>query len=200
MTVCTRTPNRAAGSTALALMALLLLGAYLPCFATADLLPRTAAALQERGSASTEDRIAIQELLSLYAHLYDDYETERWVELFLPEATFKIAYRSGGPKSRSIWKGHQEILAHLVPRKKQFHQQGLTRRHFLANPLVFDLTSTQARVSAYLVLTTTHPDGHVTLAGTGRYDGRVLKTDQGWRIEAWRFTPDGDPVDFTNGM
>ena len=200
MTPRTRSPFWAAFST-IALLALILTGGVSIQESRAEeLLPPTGRTLLDPGDPSPEDRLAIERLLALYAHLYDDYETRTWSTLFIEDATFEIAYRQGGPKARSVWKGRDEILSHLAPRRAQFRAEGLGKRHYLANPLVYELRPDHARVSAYLLLTTVHPDGKVVLSGSGRYDGRVIKTSEGWRIQAWRFTPDGDPIDFTGGL
>lgn len=165
-----------------------------------DLLPQSSAPLLTPGEAAPEDRLAIKRLLSLYAHLYDEFETPTWAELFVENATFEIAYRTGGPGSRSLWQGRTEILSNLAPRRAHFRSEGVGRRHYLANPLIYELDRNSARVSAYLLLTSIQPSGQVQLAGSGRYDGRLIKTEAGWRIQAWRFTPDGDPVDFAKDL
>ena len=164
------------------------------------LLPESGVPLLESGENSPADRLAALQVLSLYAHLYDDYETETWGTLFTEDATFEIAYDGGGPKSRSIWKGRKDILSKLGPRREHFRAQRIGKRHYLANPLVYALGAKTARVSAYLLLTSVSPNGKVDFEGSGRYDGRLIKTDRGWRIQSWRFTPDGAPVDFADDL
>lgn len=163
-------------------------------------LPTSGQELLQPGASSSEDVLSIQQLLSLYAHLYDDFETRTWGQLFTDDATFEIAYPTGGPRSRSIWRGRETIVSNLTPRRASFRAQGIGRRHYLVNPLIYELETRSARVSAYLLLTSIQRDGTVKLAGSGRYDGRVTKTPEGWRIQAWRFTPDGDPVDFASEL
>ncbi len=160
------------------------------------LLPHSGVPLLDSGDHSSADRLAALQVLSLYAHLYDDYETETWGTLFTEDATFEIAYKDGGPKSQSIWKGRKQILSKLGPRRAHFRAQGIGIRHHLSNPLVYALTDNSARVSAFVLLTNVSPDGRVKLKGSGRYDGRMIKTDLGWQIQSWRFTPDGAPIDF----
>ena len=164
------------------------------------LLPHSGVPLLASGDNSPADRLAALQVLSLYAHLYDDYETETWGSLFTEDATFEIAYNKGGPKSRSIWKGRKNILSKLGPRRAHFRAQGIGKRHYLANPLVYALSEKTARVSAYLLLTGVSQDGKVDLEGSGRYDGRLIKTEMGWQIQSWRFTPDGAPVDFADDL
>lgn len=200
MTPRTRSPLWAVFSTIALLAVILTAGVAIQESIAEELLPSNGHALLDAGDPSPENRLAIERLLSLYAHLYDDYETKAWSTLFVEDATFEIAYRKGGPHARSVWNGRQEILSHLAPRRAQFRAEGVGKRHYLANPLVYELRQDKARVSAYLLLTTIHPDGKVVLSGSGRYDGRVIKTSAGWRIQSWRFTPDGDPVDFAGGL
>ena len=50
-------------------------------------LPTSGQELLQAGASSPEDVLAIQQLLSLYAHLYDDFETRTWGQLFTDDAT-----------------------------------------------------------------------------------------------------------------
>ena len=152
------------------------------------------------GTGSVADRLAILELLSLYAHLYDDYETETWATLFEKDGTFEISYLGGGPASRSVWSGREEMLEARKSRREKFREQGIGRHHYLSNPLVYELSGDSARVAAHLLLAAVAPDGKIDFETSGRYDGRVVKTPGGWRIQSWRFTPDGKPVSFADGL
>ena len=80
-------------------------------------LPTSGQELLQPGASSPEDVLSIQQLLSLYAHLYDDFETRTWGQLFTDDATFEIAYPTGGPRSRSIWRGRETIVSNLTPRR-----------------------------------------------------------------------------------
>ncbi|MFP6638965.1 MAG: nuclear transport factor 2 family protein [Myxococcota bacterium] len=164
------------------------------------LRPSKGQVLLTPGKGSASDRIAILELLSLYAHLYDDYETETWGLLFADDATFEIAYVGGGPENRLIWRGRSEIVESLKSRREKFRDQGIGRHHYLSNPLVYELSGDSARVASHLLLAAVAPDGQIEFETSGRYDGRVIKTPGGWRIQSWRFTPDGQPVSFANGL
>ncbi|MAI78241.1 MAG: hypothetical protein CL917_04815 [Deltaproteobacteria bacterium] len=159
-----------------------------------ELRPIHGSALLESGNMGSSNRNQILQLLSLYAHLYDDYETETWAKLFTKEATFEIAYTEGDTHSQIRMAGRKQILDTLQPRRERFRAEGIHRRHHLSNLLVYEHTADSARVAAYLLLTRTGPDGEVVSETTGRYDGRVVKTQDGWRIQAWRFTPDGAPI------
>lgn len=165
-----------------------------------SLRPSTGQVLLTPGEGSAKDRLAILDLLSLYSHLYDDYETETWGLLFTDDATFEIAYVGSGPESRSVWKGRSEIVESLKPRRENFRKQGIARHHYLSNPLVYELSENSARVAAHLLLAAVSPDGQIEFETSGRYDGRVVKTPMGWRIQSWRFTPDGRPISFADEL
>lgn len=156
--------------------------------------------LLEPGTGSVADRVAILQLLSLYAHLYDDFEIETWGTLFTEDATFDVAYTGGGPQSRLRWQGREGIVEALSPRRAGYRAEGIQRRHYLTSPIVYQLTADSARVTAHLLLGSISLAGVFQPEGSGRYDGRVVKTPSGWRIKEWTFTPDGAPVDFRAGL
>jgi hypothetical protein len=64
------------------------------------------------------------------------------------------------------------------------------RRHFLSNPIVWQQTATSARVAVYLQLMNTTQGGVATTVGTGRYEGRAVKTERGWRMAEWTIYSD----------
>ncbi len=160
--------------------------------------PKDLSSLLDAGTGSLEDRVAILQLISLYSHLVDDFSPVLWGDLFTDDARFEIRFARGGPESASVMDGRQSILDLILPRQARFREQGIQRRHYLTNPAVADQLADSARVMAYLMLVSSSPDRGMEVVGTGRYDGLVVKTPAGWRIQQWCMTADGDGQSLTS--
>jgi 3-phenylpropionate/cinnamic acid dioxygenase small subunit len=138
-----------------------------------------------------EDRLAILQLISLYSHLVDDFDVTQWGDLFTEDARFEIAFAADRPENAAVWQGRKAILEVIAPRQSNFRAQGIQRRHYLTNPVVHHQGADSARVMVYLMLASVPPGGGMEIEGTGRYDGLVVKTSDGWRIRDWVLTADG---------
>lgn len=164
------------------------------------------------GTGEVADRGEILQLLSLYAHLFDEVGAEAWSELFVEDAIFEIAFAEaeaeadagagkpvtpGGSRIASRWIGRAAILEVMGPRRAYFETKGVQRRHYLSNPVVYDLEAESARVAVYLMLVSIDAEGTLEIVGTGRYKGRVVKSPGGWRIEHWRLEADGPAVEMS---
>ena len=137
------------------------------------------------------DRLSILQLISLYSHLVDDLSPELWGEIFCEDARFEIQFSGGEGDDSTVLEGRQAILAVILPRQRSFREKGIQRRHYLTNPAVIDQNDDSARVMAYLQLASIHPERGLEIEGTGRYDGIVVRTPDGWRIKQWRLVADG---------
>jgi hypothetical protein len=149
------------------------------------------AALNPSG-LNTEDRVAILNLVHAYSHFADGLHTERFGEFFTTDAVFEIVpYSTKGKNVRQrVGKGRAEIVAALAPRHMEFERDGIQRRHFLTNPVVWDQTEKQARVAVYLQLRSSRRGGPSELVATGRYEGLARKTLEGWRMAIWTIHSD----------
>jgi len=147
--------------------------------------------LLDTEGGSLADRLSILQLISLYSHLVDDFDPRHWGDLFTEDARFEIRSARGGTEGATALVGRQAILDVILPRQTSFREAGIQRRHYLTNPAVTDLKAESARIMAYLMLASIHPERGMEVEGTGRYDGIVVRTPSGWRIERWRLTVDG---------
>lgn len=143
---------------------------------------------------SVEDRLSILHLISVYSHLVDDFDPATWGELFTEDARFEIRYARDATGDTIVVEGRDAILGVIVPRQSRFRGLGIQRRHFLTNPVVLDNPSDSARVMAYLMLANIDPEHGMQIEGTGRYDGIVVRTAAGWKIQQWRLTADGRAI------
>ena len=147
---------------------------------------------------SLADRLSILQIINLYSHLVDDFDPNHWAELFTEEARFEIRFGRGGSEDVTALDGRRAILDVIMPRQMAFREACIQRRHYLTNPVVVELESKSARVMAYLMLASIHPERGMEIEGTGRYDGVVVRTAAGWRIQSWRLTADGRGEKLTN--
>lgn len=131
------------------------------------------------------DQLAIQSLLARYAFGWDSRDYELVASLFCEDAV--IDYDSLPPITNGF-AGFLEIssgvLAHLV-----------STQHFIANiDVVVD--GDRATSTAYVQATHVAEDGR-KFVGAGRYDDQLVRTTEGWKINArtfrrqWGSDPDG---------
>jgi hypothetical protein len=143
-------------------------------------------------AVEVQDRLALLNLIGSYSHLADGLHTAYWGEFFSEDAVFSIVpfAARGEPSERIEWKGREEILAAIGPRHRSHRRDGVQRRHFLTNPIVWDQTARAARVAVYLQLLSTTDGRPAVLVGTGRYEGRAVKTEGRWRMAEWTIYTD----------
>jgi len=143
-------------------------------------------------AVEAQDRLALLNLIGFYSHLADGLHTDLWGEFFTEDAVFTIApFAVRGETSQRVeWKGRDEILTAIGPRHVSHRRNGIQRRHFLTNPIVWDQTERGARVAVYLQLLSTTDGSPAVLVGTGRYEGRAVKTEGAWRMAEWTIYSD----------
>jgi 3-phenylpropionate/cinnamic acid dioxygenase small subunit len=167
--------------------------------ATADEAPRGAlqAALGP-SQADARDRVEILGLIGLYSHLADSLQTDLWGEFFTEDALFRILPPASSPEGAPepiVWRGRSEIVAAIRPRHEAFRRRREQRRHFITNPVVWHQTEDSARVAAYLQLVSSVDGGPARMIGTGRYEGRAIRTETGWRMAEWTIHSDQHMAD-----
>jgi 3-phenylpropionate/cinnamic acid dioxygenase small subunit len=162
--------------------------------AAADDAPAFGGVASEFDPSHTDatDRADLLNLIGFYSHLADGLDTELWAEFFTEDATFSIVpyAAAGAAPARTVWQGRAAIIAAMKPRHERFRRTGVQRRHFLSNPIVWQQTATSARVAVYLQLMSTTQGAAATSVGTGRYEGRAVKTERGWRMAEWTLYSD----------
>jgi 3-phenylpropionate/cinnamic acid dioxygenase small subunit len=159
-----------------------------------DRVPAQLASILDVESTTLADRLAILQLISAYSHWVDDFDPEQWGRLFTDDASFEIRFARGEGGAIPTLVGRQAILDVILPRQESFRKRGIQRRHYLTNPIVAELQRDSARVMAYLMLASIEPESGLSIAGTGRYDGLVVRGPSGWRIQRWRMTADGSGI------
>jgi uncharacterized protein (TIGR02246 family) len=123
---------------------------------------------------STEDIIAIQQLVARYAHAVDTDDADAFIASFTPDGTFSSAFANAS--------GREELLAMRgrgVP--------GRTR-HIITN-LIIEGDGDAATVKAYLF--STRPILQESTVGT--YENDVVKVDGRWLFKHVRVFRDERP-------
>jgi hypothetical protein len=130
-------------------------------------------------SISPDDRAAITELLALHGHLFDDGALDRLDRLFTASVSYDVTALGGG-----VLRGIEAIRAATLAIGDR-------------NPLGHHVTN---------VLLSVQPDGSVRArskgigvyadgtAGSVTYEDAVVRTAEGWRIEARRVVPRRAPL------
>lgn len=144
------------------------------------------AAEDDVGTFGAADRLEIINVLNSYPHTIDHGLVDDYVGLFTEDAVFEINY-PGMP--RVTVSGHEQ-LAPLAEGARERLQNGIQRRHQLTNIVFHEQAETSARVSCYLLLSSTAEQSDLTLDFTGQYDGRLVKGEEGWKISKWVLTSD----------
>ena len=140
----------------------------------------------------SRDRLAILNLIHFYSHLADGLQTDLFGHFFSENAVFAIVPYGADPDDPQwiMGKSRAEIVDSLRPRHAAFRGEKVQRRHFLTNPIIWEQTRESARVGVYLQLHSITRGGASELVGTGRYEGRAIKTPHGWRISEWTIYSD----------
>ncbi len=149
-------------------------------------------AVLDQPRADLRDRLELLNLIGFYSHLADGLHTELFGHFFAESAVFSIVPYGAAPgaKAQTIATGRAAIVESLRPRHAAFRRDGIQRRHFLTNPIVWDQTDDSARVGVSLQLVTIRQGGRAEIVGTGRYEGRAIKTLAGWRMAEWTIFSD----------
>lgn len=125
------------------------------------------------------NRILAVETLSRYGWAYDEREFDALAACFTEDMRFDGSI--GGTTSIGPYVGRDVFLKWLTA---FWGEQRDQRRHIVLNPIVDDLTSTTARVSSLMLLTSTE---NATFRATtaGFYRTAMRKESGVWRISSF---------------
>jgi hypothetical protein len=145
--------------------------------ATCALRPR-AARFAAMGTLSTDDRLAISEVLSSYCHGVDRRQWGLFRSLFTSDIRLDLSQALG------IFEGSDGIERFIAT----IDALPITMRHLVTN-IVIEGDGERARVQSYVVALTGEP-GKMQ-RGTGFYDDELVKTEGRWRLRHRRLLLDG---------
>jgi uncharacterized protein (TIGR02246 family) len=141
---------------------------------------------------SSEDKLAIHEMIAQYAYAYDHEDAEGFAHVFVENGVFEI-FVPGRTIPAVRLQSRADIRAWAMQR---LHERigRFTSRHYQAGILFDALTTEEARVRVMVLVTRqevtdTHPYVHLT----GVYHDRWRKTPEGWRLAHRAASVDRDP-------
>jgi len=126
-------------------------------------------------SLSTEDKLAIHELLARSAYAFDEQDLGMLEACFTPDAVFSILIKDSdmiGP-----FEGRQAVMKLY---SDSMDAQTDVRRHVASN-MFFKSESGDPQIISNLTLFATE-NATTSLLAVGVYQDTVRRTDDGWRI------------------
>lgn len=124
-------------------------------------------------SLTTDDRLAIGEVLATYCHCLDQGRFDELRDLFVPDCRLDFGAVFGVFEGTDGLRRFTDLLGKL----------GIFMRHYTTNVLI-DGDGARARAESY-VLAITGPAGSRNTA-TGRYEDELVKRDGRWLLRTRR--------------
>jgi 3-phenylpropionate/cinnamic acid dioxygenase small subunit len=118
------------------------------------------------------ERGAVEDLYFAYAAAIDD-DLERWPELFLPNAQYRVVAREnfdrGLPMSTIRCEGHGMLRDRVTAIRQTMVYIPRTVRHAITNVRILEGSSDRARVTANFAVYESYPADATRLLVVGRY-------------------------------
>jgi hypothetical protein len=122
------------------------------------------------------DRLAIMQLVSLYSYFIDEGRYDEWLGAFTEDVVFQTPSRAFNVRD--------EIPA-VIGWNQRLHARGGHSRHLLPNITFLDQTAECATVVIYGLFVASEQDGTSVANSPVRYEGELVKQEDGWRIRRW---------------
>ena len=127
---------------------------------------------------SSEDRMAILDLLARYNHAIDGGDTETWLDCFTDDAVYEF------PPDRR-WEGIEQLREVAASRANEPDRPAM--RHWLNNVLI-EGDAEEAQVTSYVMLL--RLSGGPRINHTGMYRHTLRKVDGAWKFAHRRMDQD----------
>ena len=139
-------------------------------------------------SKQLADRLAILNVLGIYAGYINDADLKGWSDLFADDAIFEIEFPNGIHliDKETLVAGEKHIFA-IYQERLADHKLGERRIYFFSNPHIKSQQSDSAKVGVSLQIIRILPDGstpYIELSAT--YSGTMIKRDNRWLLHRYR--------------
>lgn len=122
---------------------------------------------------TTDDRLAIQELMAVYSRCIDFQRWDEMPGLFTDDCTLDFGKLMGTHHGKDGIRGFAAMLSKV----------GLTMRHFVTNCIITG-GGEQAEATTYVLAFTGEPGSQTPT--TGRYEDQLRKVDGRWLLHVRR--------------
>ena len=139
--------------------------------------------------ATLADRLAIEELIYLYARTSDDRDFVRMRSLFCPDASAVVRDTVSGKEQ--IILGPDAIAEFVEQRHATEFARGDRRRHLTSNFLLDSCNGTHAVARAYVCVLQSVAGQPMQLASMGHYEDHCRKEEGRWRFVKRLLTIEG---------
>ena len=135
-----------------------------------------------------EDRETIRTLISQSAKYLDDRRYKDFIELFVEKGKYILEAESDEIGQRMIWlETSRDELAELLEESSQHVHDLAERIHLVSmDELTFDNSREDARASSAFSVFRTDTAGVTQVYAVGRYDDRLERSGDVWRIRERR--------------
>jgi len=129
---------------------------------------------------STEDKLAIQEIIAKYSYAYDSKDAEAFAQLFVEDAIFEVIVP--GESGPTVKLSSRVAIREWAVQRHELNAASQVR-HYQSGILFSELTAETASTRTMLLLTRQSvPDAVPLLYLTGVYHDKWRKIREGWRI------------------
>lgn len=127
-----------------------------------------------------EDALAIQQLIALYSHAFDQGDAEEWAGIFDSNGVWEAAEKRGDQPTIHL-RGRDQLIA-FCRQRFQSREEGLTYFHHQSGILFDQCTDDQAKTRVMLILTVKPLNQPPYIFRTGVYFDKWIRTVHGWRL------------------
>jgi hypothetical protein len=130
---------------------------------------------------STEDKLAIHEMIARYSYTYDGRDAAGFAQLFVEDGVFEIFF--AGANSPSVRLESRNEIRNWAAQRLQERTGRFTSRHYQSGTLFDELLSNVARTRTMVLVTHQGTaDAAPRITDSGVYHDRWRKTPEGWRL------------------
>ena len=141
---------------------------------------------------STEDRLAILDLMGRYCNTFDARDAESWTDLFTDDAVWEHV-RVGDAEPVRRYESREALQEWISSYFEQASRDGRSTRHFSTGTEVIELTVDTARARTSVATVQSAPGPEPKIVSMGYYDDELRKTRDGWRFVRRTFVNDLPP-------
>lgn len=139
--------------------------------------------------AALADRLAIEELVYLYAHTSDTRDFDRMRTLFHTDACAVV--RDTVSRQEQVIEGSNAIASFVQQRHTAEFARGDRRRHLTSNFILDSCDGVSAMAYSYVCVLQAMPGQPMQLASMGHYEDHCRKEGGRWRFQKRLLTIEG---------